>query len=191
MLTEFSTQASLSLSIFSVANMLFMLPGVRCKHCFDTTLEALYTTSDSPGAASTPRSRAALPPVSRCVTDTLHLGAAVLQLHAGSFQCETSCIILRHRVHSLDEGLHVILFVDDVLKLDDHGLGNGFWILILVAGTIHVWYDSEEHPTGYVPIRLADAMFQLDYEMILCNQFHHNPHLGSVIAQLMSLDGVA
>ena len=94
---------------------------------------------DYPGAASTPRSRVALPLVTRRLTrGTLHLRAAVLQLHVGSFQSETKAVILRNCGGSLQEASHILLLVSDGLKFCDHVAGDGFWVEIMLARTIHV-----------------------------------------------------
>ena len=144
---------------------------------------------DYPGAASTPRSRVALPLVSRCVTGTLHLCAAVLQLHVGSFQSETKAVILRNCGGSLQEASHILLLVSDGLKFCDHVAGDGFWVEIMLARTIHVGYVPEVIPNS--ASCLEDKLFTFVFEAPLGNQFHHDVHLDSMLAQEMSLDGVA
>ena len=145
---------------------------------------------DYPGAASTPRSRVALPLATRRLTrGTPHLCAAILQLQVGSFQSETKAVILRNCGGGFQEASHILLIVSDGLKFCDRVAGDGFWVEIMLARTIHVGYVPEVIPSSASCIE--DNLFTFVFEAPLGNQVHHDVHLDSMLAQEMSLDGVA
>ena len=145
---------------------------------------------DYPGAAPTPRSRVALPLVTRRLTGgTPQLCAAILQLHVGSFQSETKAVILRDCGGGLQEASHILLLVDDGLKFCDRVRGDGFWVVVMLALTVHVGYVPEVKTA--VASCLQHKLVKFAFEASLVNQVHHDVHLDPMFAQEISLDGVA